>query len=138
MAEFIMKKMVKDAGLEDEFEIASAATSAEEIGNDMYPPAKETLRKHGVPFTKRAARQITEDDLERYDHIFIMDRNNQRWLDRMFGADSKIRLLMTLTGDDRDVADPWYTGDFETTYDDISTALARIVGPAATKNPKRP
>ena len=75
MAEFIMKKMVKDAGKENEFEIASAATSTEEIGNDIYPPAKRTLTLHGIPFERRAARRITAEDYSGFDHIFVMDRN---------------------------------------------------------------
>lgn len=133
MAEFMMKKAVKDAGLESEFEIASAATSREEIGNDIYPPAKETLRRHGVPFTSRAARQMTRADYDRYNHIFLMDRGNARLLGRIMpdvfsgDGDGKVRLLMSLTGEERDVADPWYTGDFEKTYEDISEALSELL-----------
>lgn len=125
MAEFIMKKMVRDDGREGDFEIASAATSREEIGNDVYPPAKEELHSHGVPFQSRHARQITSADLSAYDHIFVMDSNNLRNLRRMFGElPAKVRPLMSLAGDPRDVADPWYTGDFESTYTDITTALS--------------
>ena len=129
MAEFMMKKLVRDRGLEDEFEIDSVATSTEEIGNDMYPPARRCLRAHGVPFEHRGARQITKADFDRFDRIFVMDRNNLRWL-RMLGfneKDEKVRLLMSLVGEERDVADPWYTGDFERTYNDISTALPRLL-----------
>ena len=98
MAEFIMKKMVKDAGLQDEFEISSAATSDEVIGYDIYPPAKECLRKHGIPFDKRGARQVTQNDYDYYDHIFTMDRDNQRCMKMMFGDNAgKIRPLMTLS-----------------------------------------
>lgn len=125
MAEFIMKKMVRDEGREDEFEIASAATSREEIGNDIYPPAKAVLRRHEVPFQSRSARQITAADLSYYDHIFVMDSNNLRNLRRMFGdpLPAKVQPLMSLLGESRDVADPWYTGDFESTYSDITAAL---------------
>lgn len=131
MAEFIMKSMVASRGIADKYEIASAATSTEEIGNDIYPPAKRTLTRHGIMFSKRGARQMTASDYYYYDEIFIMDRNNMRWLryimpddvmhDDAFGE--KVRLLMSLCGESRDVADPWYTGDFEKTYDDIHNAL---------------
>ena len=124
MSEFIMKKAVRDSGRGDGFEIDSAATSREEIGNDIYPPAKAVLRRHGIPFQSRRARQITASDLSYYDHIFVMDRNNLRNLQRMFGVlPDKVRMLMSLCGESRDVADPWYTGDFESTYSDITSAL---------------
>ena len=129
MAEFVMKKLVREQGREEEFEIDSAATSTEEIGNDMYPPAKRCLRAHGVPFAHRQARQVTQADYDHYDWIFVMDRNNLRWL-RMIGIDDiyhKVRLLMSLVGEERDVADPWYTGDFERTYDDIARALPMLL-----------
>ena len=129
MAEFIFKKMVADAGRADEFEIDSVATSTEEIGNDMYPPAKACLRRHGIPFTHRAARQMTRADYRHYDRIFLMDRNNLRWL-KYLGiddTDGKVQLLMSLTGNPRDVADPWYTDDFEQTYDDICLALPQLL-----------
>lgn len=128
MAEFMMKQLVRNRGLEDEFEIVSVATSTEEIGNDMYPPAQRCLRAHGVPFEHRGARQITKADFNRFDRIFVMDSNNLRWL-RMLGfneKDEKVRLLMSLVGEERDVADPWYTGDFERTYNDIAKALPRL------------
>ena len=129
MAEFMMKWLVKEAGREAEFEIDSAATSTEEIGNDMYPPAKRCLRAHGVPFEHRRARQVTKADYDHFDRIFVMDRNNLRWL-RMIGiddSDHKVRLLMSLAGEERDVADPWYTGDFERTYRDIAQALPSLL-----------
>ena len=128
MAEFIMKKMVKDAGLQDEFEISSAATSDEVIGYDIYPPAKECLRKHGIPFDKRGARQVTQNDYDYYDHIFTMDKDNQRCMKSMFGDNAgKIRPLMTLAGKDQPIPDPWYTGDFESTYRDICEALGQFL-----------
>ena len=135
MAEFVMKKMVDDAGLRGEYEIGSAATSTEEIGNDMYPPAKACLRRHGIPFVHREARQMTRADYDYYDRILLMDANNLMWLSRLMpdlvwrtpegwsDRDGKVSLLMELAGSARDVADPWYTGNFERTYLDISHAL---------------
>ena len=138
MAEFMMKKKVLDAGLEGDFMVESAATSSEEIGNDIYPPAMETLRRHGIPFTRRKARRITRADYVCSDHIFVMDSNNMRWLERMFpGMNGDVRMLMSLCGMDRDVADPWYTGDFEATYNDIDLALDTFLqSPGIAKEPK--
>ncbi len=129
MAEFIMKKMVSDAGRENDFEIASVATSTEEIGNDIYPPAKRCLQAHGIPVERRQARQITQADYDHFDQIYVMDRNNLRWL-QMIGihdTDHKVSLLMQLTGEKWDVADPWYTDNFEKTYQDISKALPKLL-----------
>lgn len=131
MAEYIMKSMVESCGMADRFEIASAATSTEEIGNDIYPPAKRTLTRHSISFGRRRARQMTASDYYYYDLIFVMDRNNMRWMKYIMPQEilqdehfpDKVRMLMALTGESRDVADPWYTGDFERTYDDISSAL---------------
>ncbi len=121
MAEFIMKDLLSRRGMEGDMTINSAAVSREEIGNDMYPPAKRILAKHGIPFSSRAARQIEEEDLKRYNIIIAMDRSNLRMLKRLFGERSTadVRLLMSYAGADRDVEDPWYTGDFEQAYTDI-------------------
>ena len=121
MAEFIMKDLLSRRGMEGDMTIDSAAVSREEIGNDMYPPAKRILAKHGIPFSSRAARQIEEEDLIRYNIIIAMDRSNLRMLKRLFGERSTadVRLLMSYAGADRDVEDPWYTGDFEQAYTDI-------------------
>ena len=131
MAEFMFKELVNDAGLENEFKADSAAVSTEETGNGIYPPAKECMRRHGVPFGRHHARQITDEDIERYDEIYLMDRNNIRWLKHVLKdpdkALGKSRLLMSLTGEERDVADPWYTGDFEQTFRDINSALPYIL-----------
>ena len=106
-----MKKKVKEAGQQADYEIESAATSIEELGNDVYPPAKSCLRSHGVPFSRREARQICREDYERFDHIFLMDNNNYVWLSRLLpdlvwrtssgwqDRDGKVSLLMELTGD---------------------------------------
>lgn len=138
-----MKKKVKEAGQQADYEIESAATSTEELGNDVYPPAKFCLRSHGVPFSRREARQICREDYERFDHIFLMDNNNYVWLSRLFpdlvwrtssgwqDRDGKVSLLMELTGEARDVADPWYTGNFERTFLDIARALDCCFGSCA-------
>ena len=130
MAEFIFKDLVRKNGLEDSFYIESAAVSTEEIGNSIYPPAKRCLNAHGIPFDKnKTARQITRADYDRFDLIIYMDRMNLRWLKWIIPDDpqNKIKLMMSYTGHDRDVADPWYTGDFETTYNDIMKASQMLL-----------
>ena len=125
MAEFILKDLLRSRGLEDRFYIESAAVSTEEIGNSIYPPAKRCLNAHGIPFDKnKTARQITRADYDRFDLIIYMDRMNLRWLRHIIPDDpqNKVKLMMSYTGRDRDVADPWYTGDFETTFKDITEA----------------
>ncbi|MBQ6998028.1 MAG: low molecular weight phosphotyrosine protein phosphatase [Oscillospiraceae bacterium] len=123
MAEFVLKDMVAKAGRAGEFEIASAATSREEIGNNIYPPARRELARHGVAFDNRRARQITEQDLAYYDKIYYMDRLNAQYLRRLFGDKAaKCQPLLS-----RDVADPWYTGDFSQTWDDITAGCLRIL-----------
>ena len=121
MAEFVMKHLVEEAGLSDQFEIASAATSTEEIGNPVYPPARRKLAEHGIGCEGKTARQMTHQDYAYYDYVIAMDRNNLRNLERLIGpdVDHKISLLMDYTGTPRDVADPWYTGDFQATWDDV-------------------
>ncbi len=123
MAEFVMKDMVKKAGREDEFEIASVAVSREEEGNPVYPPARQELAKHGISCAGHAARQITAEDLAHFDHIYYMDASNARYLRRFFGDKAeKCRSLL-----EHDVADPWYTGNFEVTYEDIEEGCKRIL-----------
>lgn len=122
MAEFILKALVKAKGIEDRFYIESAAVSAEEIGNPIYPPAKRSLSQHGVWFDpEKRARQVRPADYERFDRIICMDASNLRLIKRFIpdDPDRKIRLMMSYTGKSRDVADPWYTGDFETTFQDL-------------------
>ena len=122
MAEFVMKKLVADAGVADQFEIASAATSTEEIDNPVYPPARRILAEHGISCEGKTARQITRRDYEHYDYIVAMDINNLRNLQRVLGEDKqhKISLLLNYTDHPRDVADPWYTGNFEATWQDVN------------------
>ena len=125
MAEFIFKDLIRRKGIENKFYIESAAVSTEEIGNLIYPPAKRCLNAHGIPFDKdKTARQITRADYDRFDLIICMDRMNLRWLRYIIPDDpqNKVHLMMSYAGIDRDVADPWYTGDFEATYRDITTA----------------
>ena len=122
MAEFILKALVKARGLEGQYHIESAAVSTEEIGNPIYPPAKRSLSQHGVAFDNaKRARQVTRADYDRFDRIICMDASNLRWIRRIIPEDpkGKIHLLMSYTGVGRDVADPWYTGDFEEAFQDI-------------------
>ena len=121
IAEFIMKKLVSEAGLSGAFEIASAATSTEEIGNPVYPPARRKLAEHGIACDGKTARQLTRRDYDNYDLLIGMDRYNIRNMERMCGGDpdGKIHMLMEYAGNDgQDVADPWYTGDFNATWRD--------------------
>ena len=120
----VLKDMARKAGLADRYEIDSAAVSTEEIGNRVYPPARRALEAHGVACGDHRARQITRADLERFDRIYYMDRSNARYLERMFPGvwQEKCRPLL-----DRDVADPWYTGDFEATWQDITAGCRRIM-----------
>ena len=123
MAEFVMKDMVKKTGRAGEFQIASAAVSREELGNPVYPPARRELQKHGIVCDGHRAHQITRAELESYDLIYYMDGSNARYLRRLFGDDAaKCRPLIA-----RDVADPWYTGDFGATWDDICEGCRRIL-----------
>ena len=121
MAEFVMKYLVKEAGLEDQFEIASAATSTEEIGNPVYPPARRKLEEHGISCEGKRARVITRDDFHYYDQIVVMDSENLQGLRWLFGKDKdrKVKLLMDYTDRPGEVADPWYTRDFEATWRDV-------------------
>ena len=123
MAEFVMKDLVQKAGKESLFHIASAAVSREELGNPVYPPARRELQKHGISCSGHAAHQITEAELDAYDRIYYMDASNARYLRRLFGDKaSKCRPLLS-----RDVADPWYTGDFTQTWLDVVEGCTRIL-----------
>ena len=121
MAEFVMKDLVKKAGLEDQFHIESAATSTEEIGSPVYPPARRKLAEHGIDCTGKTARRLTNSDYDKYDFLIGMDRANLRNMHRICGEDfdGKMHLLMDYTDHPSDVADPWYTNDFETTWQDV-------------------
>lgn len=122
MAEFILKALVKSKGLESRYHIESAAVSAEEIGNPIYPPAKRCLTQHGIQFDNgKRARQVIRADYDIFDRIICMDHSNLRLLRRIIPDDpqGKIHLMMSYAGVIRDVADPWYTGDFEEAFQDI-------------------
>ena len=123
MAEYVMKDMAKKAGREDQFYIASAAVSREELGNPVYPPARRELQKHGISCQGHAAHQITDAELAYYDRIYYMDASNARYLRRLFG-DSAAKCSPLLS---RDVADPWYSGDFTQTWFDIQEGCKRIL-----------
>ena len=129
MAEFVMKDLAKKAGMEDEFQIASAATSAEELGNPVYPSARRILAQHGISCAGKTARQLTRADYGRYDLLIGMDGANLRNMQRLFGGDpdGKISLLLDHAGVRRDVADPWYTGDFQATWDDVTTGCTALL-----------
>ena len=122
MAEYVMKDLVKKAGLKGEFQIASAATSREEIGNPIYPPARRKLAEYGIPCDGHAAHQLRNHDYEEYDLLIGMDQANLRNMYRICGGDSsdKMYILMEYAGHpEQEVADPWYTGDFDATWRDV-------------------
>ena len=123
MAEFVMKDMAAKWGKSHLFEIASAAVSREELGNPVYPPARRELAKHGIDCTGKTARQVTKADFDHYDRIYYMDSSNAWYLKRMLPTDpDKIRPLLS-----RDVADPWYTGDFTQTWNDVVEGCEKIM-----------
>ncbi len=140
MAEFVMKRLVRDSGVEEKFWIESAAVSTEEIGNPVYPPVYRLLLRHGIDSSGKRARQITVRDLETFDYIVLMDENNFRYLRPMLskGMDSwdpqpehrrfkKISLLMDYTETPHGIADPWYTRDFEATFDDVNLGCSEFL-----------
>ena len=134
MAEFVMKDMAGKAGLGDMFEVASAATSREEIGNPVYPPARRKLAENGIGCAGKKARQVTKADFDRYDMLVCMDHNNIRNLRRMFGdrAMDKVSLMLDHAGrPGEEVADPWYTGNFDATWDDVTAGCAGIIDETA-------
>lgn len=134
MAEYVMKDLVRKAGLESHFEITSGAVSDEEWFNPIYPPAQRKLREKGVSFGNHSAHKISKVEFDAQDLVIVMDRSNLRWLTRIVGDYSsvdagkaledsgipgKVHMMMEFAGISRDVADPWYTGDFEQTYQDV-------------------
>ncbi len=121
MAEFIMKHLVKQSGLENDFLIDSMATSTEEIGNGPHYGTVEKLRQEGIPVLRHYAQQMKKSDYEKYDMIIGMDGMNYRNIMRIIGSDpeNKVSLLLEHAGSSRDIADPWYTGNFDQTFDDV-------------------
>ena len=135
MAEFVMKHLVAQAGLDDRFYIESAATSTEEIGNEVYPPARRKLAEHGITCKGKTARQMTRGDYNRFDLLIGMDTWNIRNMNRICGGDpkGKIKMLMDYTCRPGDVADPWYTGDFEATWRDVIEGCQGLLGVMSDK-----
>ena len=142
MAEYVMKDLVKKAGREDEFEITSGAVSDEEWGNPIYPPAQRKLREKGVAFGHHSAHKISAAEFEAQDLVIVMDRSNLRWLSWIVrdyesapagealagsGIKGKVHMMMSFAGLSRDVADPWYTGDFEQTYQDVLAGCTKLL-----------
>ena len=129
MAEFVMKHMVEAAGLSPQIHVASAATSREEIGNPVYPPARRKLAEHGIGCAGHAARQMTRDDYDRFDYIVGMDEANRRNMTRIAGGDpdGKISLLLDWTDHPGEVADPWYTGNFDATWQDVNAGCRALL-----------
>lgn len=121
MAEFIMKDLIHKQGLDERIIVASCATSTEELSHDIHPGTKKKLLEESIPFAPRAAVQLTKADYDAFDYLIAMDSNNMRNIRRIINEDNegKISLLMEFTGRTRDIADPWYTGDFDLTYSDI-------------------
>ena len=125
MAEFVFKDLLEKRGLTDKYYVSSSATSTEEIwngiGNPVYPPAKAELKKHGISCDGKRAVQVTREDYVNYDLLIVMDSNNMRNIMRIIGSDpdKKVYKLLKFAGNDRDVYDPWYSGDFTTCYNDI-------------------
>ena len=129
MAEFICKDYVKELGISQQFHIESAATSREEIGNPVYPPARRKLASVGISCQGKTARQVTREDYDRFDYLICMENYNLRNITRIIPADpeGKICRLLDFTGHPGDIDDPWYTGDFDTTYDEILDGIKAFV-----------
>ncbi len=139
MAEFVMKDLVRSAGLEQRFLIESAATSSEELGNPVYPPARRTLAAHGIDCKGKTARQMRNSDYDFFDLLIGMDEANRTGMRRICGGDpdGKIHLLLDFTDHPRSVADPWYTGDFEQTWNDVSEGCAALLRVLQKKHGKK-
>lgn len=129
MAEYVMKKMLKDSGYAEDFEIASAATSTEELGNGVYPPVRSLLEKAGIDCSRHRARQMTMSDYHYYDYIIAMDSNNLRNIKNIIGKDGqqKVCRLLEYTEQGGDIADPWYTHDFELTWNQVHTGCRALL-----------
>ena len=121
IAEYVLKNLITQRNISDHFYIASAATSYEEIGNPVYPPARAELAKHGISCSGHAARKLVKSDFEEYDYLIAMEAFNLRNIRREFGEtlEKRVSLLLDYTDTPGDIDDPWYTGDFGITYDEI-------------------
>ncbi len=129
MAEFVMKRLVKEQKIERDFIIESAATSREELGNPVYPPARRMLAQHGITCSGKTAVQMTKSDYDKYDYIIAMDSMNVRNIMRIIDIDpqGKVSMLLDFTDHPRSVADPWYTGDFDATYKDVTEGCKALL-----------
>ena len=129
MAEFVMKHLIKKSGASRQFVIESAATSDEELGNPVYPPARRIMAQHGIDCSGKYARRITRSDYDNFDYIVGMDDRNIANMMRFFGGDpkGKISLLLAWAQENREVADPWYTGNFEATWADVNVGCSALL-----------
>ena len=136
MAEWLFKYLAAEAGAGEHFEVSSAAVSYEEEGNGMYPPARRKLSQKGIPFGSHCAHRITPEEYEAADLVIIMDRSNRRMLEYIVGDDreGKVHSMLEYAGLNRDVADPWYTGDFEKAYNDILMGCRGLLETLSAKN----
>lgn len=127
MAELVLRHKLAQLGIPAQ--VASAATSGEELGNPIYPPAQDMLRKHGIDPAGKRARQLQREDYDDFDLLLGMDAANMRNMRQLFGGDpqGKLRLLLELTGQPRDIADPWYTGNFQETWDDVNAGCNALI-----------
>lgn len=137
MAEFLMKELVRQAGQAEAFCIASAATSAEELGNPVYPPVRRKLAEHGIDCTGKTARQLTRRDYEDWDLLIGMDEENMAGMLRLFGGDpeGKLHRLLEYAGLNQDVADPWYTRDFDAAWQDVTVGCTALLNRLSRRHP---
>ena len=129
MAEFIMKKKIKDLNLESEISITSRATSYEEQGNDIYPSAKRKLSEKNIPYSKHQATCLEPNDYDKYDYFICMEQRNVNNTLRIFSKDPKNKIirLLDLTATPKDIEDPWYTDDFDVTYDELNYGIEKLI-----------
>ncbi len=137
MAEFLMKELVRQAGQAEAFCIASAATSAEELGNPVYPPVRRKLAEHGIDCSGKTARQLTRRDYEDWDLLIGMDEENMAGMRRLFGGDpeGKLHRLLEYAGLNQDVADPWYTRDFDAAWQDVTVGCTALLTRLSRRRP---
>ena len=137
MAEFLMKELVRQAGQAEAFCIASAATSAEELGNPVYPPVRRKLAEHGIDCSGKTARQLTRRDYEDWDLLIGMDEENMAGMRRLFGGDpeGKLHMLLEYAGLNQDVADPWYTRDFDAAWQDVTVGCTALLNRLSRRHP---
>jgi len=136
MAEYVFKDMLEQKGLSDKFFVASAATSSEEVGNGVHRGTRNKLKEAGIDASQKRAVQLKREDYSRYDYILGMEQSNLTSMERIFGSDKegKVRRLLDLSDKPRDIADPWYTGDFDKTYDDIYEGCERLLAYLCKEN----